>query len=148
MILNWYWVIWWSKFTVRGEIKRVLSSHRIWKWNGSDGAQDSSISAALLQTISRTNLGSECNSRLVRMWSRIRNINYHQILAHPLNEATTALCVKARRLFLILETHQHQLLWEDVGAAATHSKLWAANRCFLQEFVLYAVTREECRLKK
>ncbi len=39
------------------------------------------------------------------MWSRIRNINYHQILAHPLNETTTTLCGKVHRLFLISETY-------------------------------------------
>ncbi len=36
--------------------------------------------------------------------SRVKNINYHQILGDPHNEATPASCVKAHRLFLILET--------------------------------------------
>ncbi len=82
------------------------------------GAQDSSISTALLLTIACINLRSVCNSGLVRMWSGVKNIHYHQILAHPLNEATTAPCVKGRRLFLILETHWCQQ-WEDAGASCS-----------------------------
>ncbi len=52
----------------------------------------------------RINLQSVCNSGPVRIWSKIKNINYHQFVADPLNEATAALCMKANRLFLILKT--------------------------------------------
>ncbi len=50
----------------------------------------------LLQTISRTK-PVICDNGPVRMWSRIKNINYHQIMADLLHEATTALCVKANK---------------------------------------------------
>ncbi len=74
------------------------------------------------------NLRSVCNSRPVRMWSGIKNINYSQILDDPLNEAATAPCVKAHWLFLISETRvQCQLLWEDAGTSC-NTQLWATNK--------------------
>ncbi len=48
----------------------------------------------LLQTVSHIK-PAMCDSGPVRMWSRIKNINYHQILNDPLIEAAAALCVKA-----------------------------------------------------
>ncbi len=59
----------------------------------------------LLQTLSLMNLRSVCNSRPVRTLNRIQNIYYHQILADSLNEAATAPCVKAHKVFLISEMH-------------------------------------------
>ncbi len=50
-----------------------------------------SCALPLLQTISHIK-PAICDSGPVRMWSRTKNINYHQILNDPLNEAAAALC--------------------------------------------------------
>ncbi len=53
----------------------------------------------LLQTVSHIE-SAMCDGGPVRMWSRIKNINYHQVLVDPLHEAAAALCMKAN-FFLI-----------------------------------------------
>ncbi len=71
---------------------------------------------------------SVCNSRLVRMWSRIKISNYYLILSDPLNGAAMALCVKVTAFFSF-QRHMYGVSCEKMPhPAATHSQLWATNK--------------------